>query len=168
MVKDELGRSTASAAKSYFGLCSTVEDALTVSSVGLGAGGVTSMHDATEGGVLGALYELAQSGKRTLRIAKEDLMLSEESRRVCGLFGLDPFVTVSEGTLLITCSPQGSSEVLRRLGKKRIAAAVIGNVGETGRGRLIVTAGGKDRSYVPPKFDPYWSAYTSGLEKGWK
>jgi len=167
-VKDEVGRSIADAAKGYFRLCSTVEDALTASSVGLGADGVTSMHDATEGGVLGALYELALSGKRTLWVEKADLMLSEESRRVCGLFGLDPFVTVSEGTLLITCRPERTSEVLARLAKKRIAAAVIGHVGETSSGRLSVTEAGKRKSYVPPKFDPYWNAYATGLEKGWK
>jgi hydrogenase maturation factor len=145
-----------------------VRDAVVASSVGLGSDGVTSMHDATEGGVLGALYELASSSGRKLHIDRAAIIVSEESRRVCGLFGLDPFVTVSEGTLLVTCRPHRSPEVLRRLQKKGIAAAVIGDVGKHGSGRLVVTSDGRSRQYVPPKFDPYWRAYTTGLEKGWK
>jgi hydrogenase expression/formation protein HypE len=167
-VQQKLGRAVVDKAKGYFHLCSTVRDAVVASSVGLGSDGVTSMHDATEGGVLGALYELASSSGRKLHIDRAAIIVSEESRRVCGLFGLDPFVTVSEGTLLVTCRPHRSPEVLRRLQKKGIAAAVIGDVGKHGSGRLVVTSDGRSRQYVPPKFDPYWRAYTTGLEKGWK
>lgn len=126
------------------------------------------MHDATEGGVFGALYELALSSGRTLRVDRRAMIVSEESGLVCRMFGLDPLVTVSEGTLLVTCRPDRSSEVLRRLSGKRIKAAVIGSVGRRGPGRLVTGSGGKALQYVPPKFDPYWDAYRIGLEKGWK
>jgi hydrogenase expression/formation protein HypE len=167
-VEKKLGHDISEKAKGYFHLCSTVQDALVASSVGLRSNGVTSMHDATEGGVLGALYELAQSSKRTLKVDLERIIVSEESERVCRLFGLDPLVTVSEGTLLITCRPQRSPEVLERLMKQGIAATAIGVAGRLGPGRLAVASGGKRRQYVPPKFDPYWRAYARGLEKGWK
>ncbi|MDA4136247.1 MAG: AIR synthase family protein [Thaumarchaeota archaeon] len=167
-VEEKLGKAVSNRARAYFGLCSTVQDAVTASSVGLRSDGVTSMHDATEGGVLGALYELAQSSKRTVQIDKRKVIVSEESARVCGMFGLDPLVTVSEGTLLVTCRPHRSPEVLRRLLKKGISAAVIGSAGKRGQGRLLVSSGAKGVHYVPPKLDPYWEVYARGIEKGWK
>jgi len=167
-VRMKLGRKVAERAGSYFHLCSTVKDALVAGSVGLRSDGVTSMHDATEGGVFGALYELARSSSRMIRVDRGSVIVSEESELVCKLFGLDPLVTLSEGTLLITCRPHRSPELLRRLRKEGIEAASIGDVGVRGSGRLILSSGGRGHRYVPPKFDPYWGAYVGGLEKGWK
>ncbi len=167
-VESKLGKKVTETARGYFHLCSTVEDALLAGSVGLRSGGVTSMHDATEGGVLGALYELAQSSDRTLEVDRKRILVSDVSRRVCGLFGLDPMLTVSEGTLLVTSRPRSSPEVLEKLSKKGIQAAIIGRAGKSGSPSLVVTSGGRRREYVPPKFDPYWKAYAEGLEGGWK
>jgi hydrogenase expression/formation protein HypE len=167
-VERKLGTDMLREARGYFGLCSTVQDSLVAGSVGLRAEGVTSMHDATEGGVLGALYELAQSSGRTFKVEKERFIVSEVSGQVCSMFGLDPLLTISEGTLLITCRPGRSAEVLRRLSRKKVAAAVIGRAGKRGAGRLLVASGDKTAAYVPPKSDPYWAAYSRGLEEGWK
>ena len=167
-VEVKLGGDVAETARGYFRLCSTVEDALVAGSVGLRSKGVTSMHDATEGGVLGALYELAQSSDRALEVDRERILLSEVSRGVCGLFGLDPVLTVSEGTLIVTSRPRRSSQVIERLSKRGIESRIIGRAGKKGRRKLVVSSGGKRREYVPPKFDPYWKAYADGLENGWK
>lgn len=167
-VRMKLGRKVAERACSYFHRCSTVKDALVAGSVGLRSDGVTSMHDATEGGVFGALYELARSSSRIIRVDRGSVIVSEESELVCKMFGLDPLVTLSEGTLLITCRPHRSPKLLRRLHEEEIEAASIGDVGVQGSGRLILSSGGKGQRYVPPKFDPYWGAYVGGLEKGWK
>jgi hydrogenase expression/formation protein HypE len=187
VVEAGLGGKMARRALSYLGLCSTVQDALVAGSVGLRSEGITSMHDATEGGVLGGLYELARSGESSLTIQRDEIIITQESAGVCRLFGLDPLVTLSEGTLLLTCRPEASARVLRRLSDKGISASVIGEVArgadgsgggrkregrrtrsKSRQGRLLLTADGKTASYLPPKFDPYWAAYTEGLEKGWK
>ncbi len=168
-VRHHLGEGVAKKAREHFHLCSTFRDAVVASSVGVRSEGVTSMHDATEGGVLGALFELARSSKRTLSVDRRKLILSKECESVCRLFGLDPFVTVSEGTLLATCRPHRSAEVLKRLSKNSIDAAVIGRAGKREWGRLMVRAdSGRYSEHVPPKYDPYWEAYSQGVEKGWK
>lgn len=155
-------------AASYMRRCSTVEDALAASSVGVRSEGVTAMHDATEGGVLGGLYELAKTSGRTLRVDREEIHVSGESRSVCVAFGLDPLVTISEGTLLIACRPDRSPAVLDRLAAKKIEGFRIGRV--QGRGpKLLMSEGGSTRrAYVPPKFDPYWKVYAAGVKGGWR
>jgi len=165
--EEKVGSRVARRAASYMRRCSTVEDALTASSVGVRSEGVTAMHDATEGGVLGGLYELAKTSGRTLRIDRESIHVSRESGSVCAAFGLDPLVTISEGTLLIACRPDRSDEVLDRLAAKKIAGFRIGGV--HGRGaKLLVSGGGPVEPYVPPKFDPYWEAYADAVERGWR
>jgi hydrogenase maturation factor len=147
--------------------CSTVKDALTASSAGIRSGGVTAMHDATEGGVLGGLYELARTSGRTLQVERERIHVPEVNRVVCAAFGLDPLTTVSEGTLLITCRPKRSLDIMNRLSAKGIGAFRIGRVGTRGP-ELLVSDGSTSRRYVPPKFDAYWKVYAEGVKKGWK
>jgi hydrogenase maturation factor len=158
-------------ARGYLRLCSTVADALAASSVGIRQEGVTSMHDATEGGVLGALYELARSSGRELSVDGERIHVSEESSAVCAAFDLDPLLTLSEGTLVITCRPERVEEVLRALSRTGIGGFRIGRAGrrKAEGGRLTLSsAGGRGREFVPPKYDPYWRVYANGLENGWK
>jgi hydrogenase expression/formation protein HypE len=162
-----VGSRLASRAASYLRRCSTVEEALAAATLGLGADGVTAMHDATEGGVLGGLYELAQTCGRTLRVEREMVEVSEESRSVCEAYGIDPLVTISEGTLLIACAPERTKRLLGALASRRIKGFKIGSVGGKGA-RLALSEGGSQRSYRPPKLDPYWEVYARGTKMGWK
>jgi hydrogenase maturation factor len=100
-------------------------------------------------------------------VEREEIHVSEESRLVCAAFGLDPLVTISEGTLLITCRPNSSGRVLDRLAAKGIEAFKIGRV-EKGNSKLRISGDGPTRTYVPPKFDPYWEVYARGVKEGWK
>ena len=162
-----LGSKLARRAAAYLRRCSTVEDALSACTVGVRSNGVTAMHDATEGGVLGGLYELAHTSGLTLRIELEKIHVSTESRSVCSAFGIDPLVTLSEGALLITCRPASTLRVLRKLVSGGIEARKIGSA--VGRSpRLEVSQRGSTRGYVPPRFDPYWEVYAKGVKKGWK
>jgi hydrogenase maturation factor len=166
-VEKRAGTKAARRAAANIRSCSTVEDALTASSAGIRSDGVTAMHDATEGGVLGGLYELARTSGRTLHVERAKIRVPQVNRLVCEAFGLDPLTTISEGTLLITCRPKRSSDVLGRLSARGIDAFRIGRVG--GRGpELLVSDGSFARTYVPPKFDAYWKVYEEGVKKGWK
>ena len=77
----KVGSKVARRAASYLRRCSTVEDALAASSVGVRSGGVTAMHDATEGGVMGGLYELARTSGRTLRTSTQERSTSPRRAR---------------------------------------------------------------------------------------
>ena len=72
-------------------------------SVGVRENGVTAMHDATECGVWGGLYEVAQAAGLGARIEKEKIVVEEGVAEICRLFGIDPYASISEGTLIIAC-----------------------------------------------------------------
>lgn len=94
------------------------------------AGRVTAMHDPTEGGVVTALWELAQVSGKTLRIDPSTIPVPALARRVCEVFGIDPLCAIASGALLLTTQPSNTNAICQALTNARIACAEIGVVAE--------------------------------------
>jgi hydrogenase expression/formation protein HypE len=110
--------------------------------------GATAMHDVTEGGVLGALWELAEASGVGLRIYQDKIPVRTETRAICEEFGLNPLKLISSGCMLITCRDgQGMLEALNREG---IPASIIGEVVEEGR---TLVSGEREMPIDPPESD---------------
>jgi hydrogenase maturation factor len=148
-------------AKSLARSITVVEDALTAAA----AGGVTAMHDATEGGVMGGLFEIAQASRVGMEVDEARFVYPEEVRMVCEAFALDPVRAIAEGSLLLTVRPGKSAAVLARLRRKRIAASVIGRVVRDRRVRTIRRADGRTEILAIPEQDPFWPAFFEGLKE---
>jgi len=165
-IRDRCGAKTLNLASAYLKRCSTVEDAMTAVSVG-GRDGVTSMHDATEGGVLGGIYELSLASGRKVTVDPAQIYVSPETTRVCELFSLDPMTTLSEGTLLITCGPRSVEGVKRSLQRVGIPSFEVGHVGAQPAGLWLGAEKQRPRRFYPLPRDPYWAAYTRAQKSGW-
>ena len=152
------GREFADEAASLFSMMSVVEDALTAVTVGVRDDGVTCMHDATECGVWGGLYEIAQASRVGMRIEQDLVPLRDDIRKICEHFDMNPYTSISEGTLLLTCRPHKAGEVVQALAAKHILAAVVGEVTPPGDGVRVV-AGGVERKLEHPRVDPFWDAF---------
>lgn len=137
-----------------------VVDALTA----METGGVTAMHDATEGGVIGGLFEIAAASKVGMVVDEQAFIYPDEVRMVCEAFQLDPVASIAEGSLLITVKPEASGRVIKALQKKGIAASVIGEVVANKRRRIIRRLDGRLESLVIPQQDPFWPAFFSSLK----
>lgn len=137
-------------AKGFSQYLSVVEDARIAVSAG-----VTSMHDVTEGGIFGALWEVGKSSNRGLTINLLDIPVRQETVEICEVFGLNPYELISSGSMLIT-SPDGN-EVVRRLKAAGINAAVIGKVTDS-NDRVIIN-GDEKRFLEPPKSDELYRIY---------
>lgn len=157
-VADKFGEKTARAAEEIFWQMSVVEDALTAVGAGVRENGVTAMHDATECGVWGGLAELARASHVGLDIDKEKIIVQDAVQKVCNMFDIDPFTSISEGTLIITCKSNKANEVLKRLENKGIPATIVGEVTERSKG-LHYFENGKTYDLVHPQIDPFWTAF---------
>ena len=157
------GEAFAREADSLFEQMTVVEDALTAASVGLRDKGVTAMHDATEGGVWGGLAEIATASGIGLRIEEPAIPLPPTVRTICEHWGIDPMISISEGTLLLTCRPAHRGEILDRLRGRGITAARIGTCLPPEEGCWIEGAEGDRRALLHPRTDPFWSAYGEAL-----
>jgi len=160
-VESKVGATYAKRARDEVWLCSTVADARAARGVGIGARGVTSMHDATEGGVLGALNEMALASGKRFVIRPYMIPVTPESRAVCEAFGLNPLCTMGEGALLITCLPEKVPALRRALRRAGAECAELGSV-EKGQGLVMRDARGKAHPFAL-NGDAYWAAYSSAL-----
>jgi hydrogenase maturation factor len=157
LMTDELAADVIEAAKDRFYGMSPVADALTAAA----AGPVTAMHDATECGVYGGLYEMARAGGVGIEIERDRVPVQPGVMAACDFFGIDPWASISEGTLLATVDPGGVDGVLGALDAEGIPAADVGEV-TAGEG-LVVDGDPTDH----PGADPFWAAfeeYTGKLE----
>ncbi|HOO77969.1 MAG TPA: AIR synthase family protein [bacterium] len=156
-IEERFGSEFAEEARELFWQMSVVEDARIAVEAGVREEGVTSMHDATECGVLGGLYEVARAAGVGMTVEKEAIIVQDPVRRICGLFGIDPYTSISEGSLIVTCRPHRADEVLKRLGAGGIPASRVGEVTDD-PGRLILREDGQERPLEHPRVDPFWGA----------
>jgi hydrogenase maturation factor len=161
----DLPESTIADAKERFWDMSPVRDALTAAA----AGPVTAMHDATEGGLQGALVELARAGGVRLAVNSDAVPVLPGVQEACDFFDIDPWAATSEGTLLLTVESSGVGDVLAALEAEGIPAAEIGEVraDEAGGEAGSVLIDGEAVEH--PEVDPSWAVFeeyaeTVGLE----
>ncbi|MHB9288651.1 AIR synthase family protein [Halobacteriales archaeon Cl-PHB] len=142
------------AATARFDDMSPVRDALTAAA----AGPVTAMHDATEGGVYGGLAEMARAAGVGIAIETDRVPVQPGVMAACDFFDVDPWIAISEGTLLASVDPAGVDAVLDALEREGIPAADVGEVVE-GSGLVA------DGEAVEPGRDPFWAAFAEHLER---
>jgi len=117
--------------------------------------GVHAMHDATECGIWGGLYEMARAGNYGLRVEESAIPIQPVIRKTAELFGFDPFVSISEGTLIAMVARKEADSLVKAFREKGILAAVAGEVRPAADGIKIAGPGG-ERVLDHPKVDPYW------------
>jgi hydrogenase maturation factor len=86
--------------------------------------GVCAMHDVSEGGVFGALWELAECADVGLEIDLKKIPVRQETIEICEFFDINPYKMMSGGSLLM--ATEDGNALVRELEKAGIFAAVIG------------------------------------------
>ena len=111
--------------------------------------GVTSMHDVTEGGIFGALWEIGAASKVGLEVDLKKILLKQETVEICEFYDLNPYMLISSGCMLMIADQ--ANHLVERLNAEGIAAAVIGRITE-GNDRVIFNE--EERRFLePPKSD---------------
>lgn len=86
--------------------------------------GASAMHDVTEGGVLGAAWELGYANDCAVNIDTNAIPVREETKQICAALALDPLRLIGSGSLLIACGD--GERLVSALLSRGIPAAVIG------------------------------------------
>lgn len=141
-------------AENFFEQISVVIDALTA----FKTGGVSAMHDPTEGGVIGGLHELADASNIGFQIYQEKILVPEETRKICEYFEVDPFKLISSGSLLIVTKKEKSEEIVEKLARNGVYASIIGEITNPDFGRKMVTSNGEKIELDRPVSDHIWMA----------
>jgi hydrogenase maturation factor len=103
------------------------------------AGRVHAMHDPTEGGLAGGLWEMARAADIGLQIDQAAIPIFPETQYLCSYFGLDALGVIASGALLIACPPEDTDAIMSALAAEGIPVAVIGRAVVREEGCTLLT-----------------------------
>lgn len=111
--------------------------------------GVGAMHDVTEGGIFGALWEMAESSGVGLEIELKKIPVKQETIEICEFFGINPYELISSGSMLMAAAD--GNRLVMDLKRAGIVACVIGKA--TGGNDRVICNEEERRFLEPPKTD---------------
>ena len=141
-------------AKEFYKQISIVKDATTA----FKTGGVHAMHDSTEGGVAGAIHEMADASNLGFHICEERIRVKPETQKICEFFSIDPLRLIASGSLLIAAKPNSTDQIKEALAKEEVPSEVIGEFTPSPQDRTIIRKSGKIESLERPITDHLWKA----------
>ncbi len=128
------------------------------------AGGVHAMHDATEGGVLGGLWEMSASSGVPVHADLDAVPVPDDIAAVAQSLDFDPWAAISEGTLLLAVSPKFEDGVIRALKETGVDCWRLGVFLDKQKTSGI-RRGGREQKLVEPESDPFWELFFKGISQ---
>ncbi|MDF2674883.1 MAG: synthase, partial [Clostridiales bacterium] len=127
---------------------------ISVVDVGMLAGqfGVNAMHDATEGGILGAIWEVAEASNKGMYIYEECIPIKKETIKICAALNINPYRLISSGCMIITCS--NGIGLCNLLSENSISASIVGRITEDNK---LMNSGGLEGEVEPPESDEIYN-----------
>jgi hydrogenase maturation factor len=86
------------------------------------------MHDPTEGGIIGGIYELEKMSGLCVKVDVSKIPVSPLTQKAALSIGFDPLHLISSGVLLAALPEDKIDEALRRLEEHKIESALIGKI----------------------------------------
>lgn len=117
--------------------------------------GVNYMHDITEGGVLGAVWEGAMAINKGIKIYEELIPIMDVTREIASILKIDPYKLISSGSMLIIADDEKASIIEEKLKGEGIKVSQIGEVIKEG---IIIKRKDKEENIPPPASDELYKA----------
>ena len=118
--------------KSMMEMTSVVKEGLLASDLSKG------MHDVTEGGILGAIWEVSELSNLGVTIYEESLKIADTTSKICDFYNIDPLKLISSGSMLIVVSPENKDSLLKKLRLENISTYEIGFFTDNTKDKIII------------------------------
>ncbi|MEX0568669.1 MAG: AIR synthase-related protein, partial [Candidatus Njordarchaeota archaeon] len=122
--------------------------------VNVGVDNIHALHDATEGGLIGALFEIADASNVGFTVDESKIIVLEETRKIASKLAIDPLRLISSGTLIAVVDKDVAEEALSMLKKEDITAEIIGKITEDKK--IIRRIDGRSEEIKKPSVDELW------------
>ncbi|MBQ1901959.1 MAG: AIR synthase family protein [Lachnospiraceae bacterium] len=117
--------------------------------------GVKAMHDITEGGVFGALWEMSEASGVGCEIDLKKIPIKQETVEICEQFGLNPYKLISSGSMLM--ATEDGVGLVQALQQQGIHAVIVGKA--TDSNDRVILNDGERRFLEPPKVDELYNVH---------
>lgn len=141
-------------AKALLSKVSVIKEGITAGSIG-----THGMHDVTEGGILGAVWEMCGIAGVGAEIDEDKIPVEAVTEKICKHYNIDKLRLISSGSMLIMSAPDKKSEIERKLNEKGIRVSQIGTIVSAEEGMYILKDG-KRSEIQPPRADELYKAVT--------
>lgn len=137
---------------------------VSVAKEGITAGdiGTHGMHDVTEGGILGAVWEMCSIAGVGAELWEEKIPVEGVSEKICKHYGIDILRLISSGSMLIMAAPEKKTEIIQKLAQSGISACQIGKIVSPEQG-LYSIKDGKRSEIQPPRADELYKAISNNV-----
>jgi len=157
ILRKHLKKGVIKRAQNLYKKISVVQEALMAMEVG----GVTAMHDPTEGGILCGIWELSEASNIGVRVYRDRIPISSETKSICKILKIDPLRLMSSGSLLIAAKKSSAPKIIKELSGKQVPVSVIGEFTKRKNGRKLLSI---DESVVelrPPFPDDVYTVFSN-------
>src|SRR5690606_21283111 len=165
-VIQQLGKETHDKAFDHFYQTSSLPEALLAMEVLKPNQELKALHDVTEGGVLGAILEMAQASGCSVTIDNNALPIGEVQKQITGLFGIDPRFCVGAGSMVMAVKSGKEDALLQHLHSRKIKATVVGRFTSKEAGNVLIE-NNEEKPLVFDGRDPYWEAFFKAYKANW-
>ncbi len=121
----------------------------------IGVDNLHAMHDATEGGLLNAVFEVSTASNLGFKIFRNDVIVREETMQIAKEFNMDHLKLISSGTLVAAIPKSMGQDAVGALKAHGIDAAIIGEFIGDNR-RILVENSGKETEVKKDIIDDIW------------
>jgi hydrogenase expression/formation protein HypE len=151
-VRKKLGKSFERSAKALRRLINVVPECLALSAID----GISAMHDLTEGGVMGGVWELAEAASLGVEFDLSKVPVMGATRQLCKVLGLDPYRLISSGSIIFTVHPDKADAAEAALKGISTPCSRIGRMTPPGGRRKYCDLRGHWLPLSPPSPDELW------------
>lgn len=144
-LKDKIDHDIIKIAQDFVKDISVVREGILAGSIG-----VNSMHDATEGGILGALWELAEASGVGIEVYGDSINIRRETLEICRALSIDPMKLISSGVMVMTIPEDKKGLLIDAFHGEGIELTEVGKI--TDKERVLIKNGEKLK-LLPPDAD---------------
>lgn len=117
--------------------------------------GATAMHQITEGGILAALWEIADASDVGIEVELKKMSIRQETVEVCEYFHLNPYQLTSIGSVLIFT--ERGEELVQKYEEMGVQASLLGKT--TANAERVILGGDEKRFLDKPSTDELLKLY---------
>lgn len=144
-LKDKIGEEKLIEAQNLGNMISVVREGIICGQIG-----VKYMHDITEGGVFGAVWEASKAINKGIKIKEDLIPVNTITREIGSLLNIDIYKLISSGSMLIIAGEDKVSKINEELSRNGIKSTVIGEVIES---KILLEKTGHTIEIEPPSSD---------------
>lgn len=165
-IKNQLGKEIFDRACDNFYRTSSLSEALCAAETLKPNLQLKAMHDVTEGGLLGAILEMAEASGCGVSVNNHALPIGEVQRQIAGLFKIDPRFCVGAGSMIMAVKRGKEQSLIKQLQSRGIPASLVGEFTAKEAGNVLMDNGEEKPLYFDGQ-DPYWEAFFKAFKLNW-